>query len=298
MTSSASSFRITLPKTEHSAWTGKTDGTPWMQKALIGLFRFLPLWLLYGVMALVIPFYIIFDGKARHSSWRFFRERIGYGRLRSALHVYLNMFNMGMVVLDRFAAYAGKRFRIDLQDASIYQVYCKASEGFVILSSHVGNYEMAGYSLLSPKRLNVLVYAGETATVMANRERMFRDGNVAMIEVSEDMSHLFRLNAALAGGEIVSVPSDRVFGSSKSIRLRFLGENATFPAGPFTLAHAREAKAVSAFCVKTGLRNYKVIIHPVVGDTVQALSQAFANELESVVRQWPDQWYNFYDFWA
>ncbi|MBQ9410953.1 MAG: hypothetical protein IJU21_05030 [Bacteroidales bacterium] len=269
-----------------------------MQKTLIGLFRLLPPWLLYGVMALVIPFYVLFDGKARRSSWRFFRKRIGYGRLRSALHVYINMFNMGMVVLDRFAAYAGRKFRIDLADAGLYQDYCREKDGFVILSSHVGNYEMAGYSLLSPKRMNVLVYAGETATVMANRERMFSGGNVSMVPVSEDMSHLFRLNNALAGGEIASLPADRVFGSSKAVRCSFLGADASFPTGPFTLAVSREVKALAAFCVKTGLRSYKVMMHPVAGDSVKTLAQAFAAEVETVVRKWPDQWYNFYDFWA
>ena len=30
---------------------------------------------------------------------------------------------------------------------------------------------------------------------------------------------------------------------------------------------------------------------------IQALADAYAATLESVVRQYPDQWYNFYDFW-
>ena len=269
-----------------------------MQRALIWLYRILPLWLLYGVMALVIPFYILLDGKGRLSSWRFFRRRMGYGRLKSALHVYLNMFNMGMVVLDRFAAYAGKKFCVEREDNGLYHIYCSGKEGFVILSSHIGNYEMAGYTLLSPKHMNVLVYAGETATVMANRERMFEGCNVTMVPLSEDMSHIFKLNNALSKGEVASLPADRVFGSSKAVRCRFMGADASFPAGPFTLVHSREVSALAAFCVKTGLRKYKVILHPVAGGNVRELAQAFAKEVESVVRQWPDQWYNFYDFWA
>ena len=269
-----------------------------MQRTLIGLYRISPLWLLYGIMALVIPFYILFDGKGRRASWNFFRKRIGYGRLKSALHVYLNMFNMGMVVLDRFAAYAGKEFKMDLADAGIYPLWCQGKEGFAILSSHVGNYEIAGYSLHSPKRMNVLVYAGETATVMANRERMFGSSNIRMVKVQEDMSHLFQLNNALADGEIVSLPADRVFGSSKAVKCSFLGADAAFPAGPFTLVRSREARALVVFSMKTGLRTYKAIFHPIEGKTVQELAQAFASELETVVRQWPDQWYNFYDFWA
>ena len=269
-----------------------------MQRTLIRLYRLLPLWFLYGVMALVIPFYILFDGKGRRASWRFFRKRIGYKSLRSSVHVYLNMFNMGMVVLDRFAAYSGKKFRVERDDSGIYQVYCSGKDGFVILSSHIGNYEMAGYSLMSPKHMNVLVYAGETATVMANRQRMFELDNVTMVPVSEDMSHLFKLNYALSEGEIASLPADRLFGSSKAVRCSFLGADASFPAGPFTLARSREVNALAAFCIKTGLRSYKVIMRPVSGDSVKSMAQAFAKEVESVVRQWPDQWYNFYDFWA
>ena len=287
-----------MPEAAHSAWRGTTDGTPWMQKSHIGLNRISPLWFLYGIMALVIPFYVLFDGKARRASWSFFRKRIGYGPLKSAWHVYLNMFNMGMVVLDRFAAYAGKEFRIDIEEPNIYPIWCQDKEGFAILSSHVGNYEIAGYSLHSPKRMNVLVYAGETATVMANRERMFDSTNIRMVKVQEDLSHLFQLNNALADGEIVSLPADRVFGSSKAVKCSFLGADATFPAGPFTLVHSREAKALVAFSVKTGLRSYKAMFHPIEGNSVQELAQAFASELETVVRQWPNQWYNFYDFWA
>ena len=40
------------------------------------------------------------------------------------------------------------------------------------------------------------------------------------------------------------------------------------------------------------------MFHTIEGDSVQALAQAYAAEVEAVVRQWPDQWYNFYDFWA
>lgn len=288
-----------MPNTpEHSAWTGKTDGTPWMQRSLLHLVRVLPLWFMYGIMALVIPFYILFNHRGRLSSWRYFRIRLGYPAIRSAAGVYANMFNMGMVVLDRFAAYAGKKFRLNQEESVLFDRYSLEDDAFVILSSHVGNYEMAGYSLLSPKHMNVLVYEGETATVMANRTRLFKDSNVTMVPVKEDMSHLFIMSSALSRGEIVSLPADRVFGSPKAARCSFLGADASFPAGPFTLAKTRDAKALAMFSIKTGLRSYRVIARPISAESVPAMAQEFACELEKVVRRWPNQWYNFYDFWA
>lgn len=269
-----------------------------MQRSLIRLFRVLPLWLLYGVMALVIPFYILFDNRGRQSSWRFIRQRMGYGAVKSAAHVYLNMFNLGMVVLDRFAAYAGKRFKAKVDGEDYFQIWSEDKDGFMVHSCHVGNWEMSGYIRHSSKHMNVLVYAGETATVMAGRTKMFDIQNVSMVTAQEDLSHLYSLNTALANGEIVSIPSDRVYGSPKVFRCPFLGADASFPAGPFRLAAAREARTMAAFCMKTGYSTYTVLFRPISGTNAADLACAFAKEMEKVVRKWPDQWFNFYDFWS
>ena len=287
-----------MPNQPNSSWTGKTDGTPWMQKSLIWLVRILPLWFMYGIMALVIPFYVVFNRKGRHASYSFFRNRIGYPAIKSAVSVYANMFNLGMVVLDRFAVYAGKKFTVDTEDAKAFLDLSNDTEGFVILSCHLGNYEMTGYSLHSKKHMNVLVYAGETETVMANRERIFKDSNVSMVPVRKDLSHLFELSSALTRGEIASIPSDRVFGSAKTVSCTFLGAPAKLPAGPFKLAVSKEARVITMMCVKTCLRSYRMIARQLSANNVNALAQDFASEVEKVVRQWPHQWYNFYDFWA
>ena len=83
-----------------------------MQRTLIRVLRLLPLHLAYGLMAFAIPFYVLFDGRGRKASYRFFHRHIGYGPLKALWHVFVNMYNMGKVVLDRFAAYGGHRFRI------------------------------------------------------------------------------------------------------------------------------------------------------------------------------------------
>ena len=56
--------------------------------------------------------------------------------------------------------------------------------------------------------------------------------------------------------------------------------------------------------MKEGRRRYKVLLERLpepAGVTrqerVQSLADAYASALEAVVRRYPDQWYNFYDFW-
>lgn len=274
-----------------------------MQRTLIRLFRFLPLGVLYGCMALVIPFYMLL-GTGFRPAYRFYRKRMGYHAVKAFVHVYLNEFEFGKVVMDRFAAFSGKKFRMNVPRMDLFDGLCRGEEGFVQLSSHVGNYEMIGYTLVSPKRLNALVFNGETATVMENRAALFGQTNVRMVPVSEDLSHIFTLNGALADGEIVSMPGDRVFGSRKTVECRFFGETAKFPAGPFTLAVQREVPVLTVFAMKEKRREYKVFLDILPAsraelkqDRIQALADAYAARLEAIVRAYPDQWYNFFDFW-
>ena len=274
-----------------------------MQRTLIRLYRFLPLGVLYGCMALVIPFYMLF-AKGFKASYAFFRKRMGYGPVKSFFHVYKNEFEFGKVVLDRFAAFAGKRFRLTVPRMDLFDDLCAGEKGFIQLSSHVGNYELVGYTLVSPRRINALMFGGETATIMQNRAALFGHTGVRMVPVLEDLSHIYVLNNALADGEIVSLPGDRVFGSQKTVECAFFGAKAKFPAGPFVLAVQREAPVLTVFVMKEGRRDYKVLLERLPeseGKTrqerVQALADAYASILEKVVRQYPDQWYNFYDFW-
>ena len=293
-----------LAEFEHSEWKGRTDGTPWMQRLLILLIRVLPLWLMYGVMGLVIPFYMLFGG-GFHPSYSFFHRRMGYGPLKSFLHVYLNEFGMGMVVLDRFAVYAGKKFRIEEYRKDLFDRLETLPGGFLMLSSHTGCFEMAGYMFVSKvKKIFALVFPGETGTIAKNRGKVFSSTNVEMVPVGPDLSHVFTLNSALADGQIVTMPGDRAFGSGKTVKADFFGAPASFPAGPFTLAAQREVPVLSVFVMKEGVRRYRVYIEELPcereasrREQVSLMAQAYASRMESIVRRYPNQWYNFFDFW-
>ena len=291
---------------QHNEWSGKTDGQPWMQRSLIAMFRVLPLWLLYGVMALVVPFYMLFSRKGYHAMYRFFRDRMGYGRWKSFWSVYANHFRFGQIILDRFGVYAGKQYHFTNEGQELMDELENLPEGFIVLSSHVGNYEIAGYSLKPKKKsFNALVYAGETATVMENRQRVFSQNNVNMIAVKEDLSHLFALNAVLDNGDIVSMPADRIFGSQKSVECQFFGAKANFPLGGFAMAVQKDVPVLAIFVMKDGMKKYHAYVRKIEcnrqagkREQMAQLAQSFAEQLENIVRHYPTQWFNYFDFWA
>ena len=189
-----------------------------MIRSLVVLMKVIDRRIIYCFMAVVVPFYMVFHHDSYLATYRFFRQRLGYGRIKSFLKVYANHYCFGQVIIDRYAAYAGKKFRFELDGNERFMELVNGERGFVQLSSHAGNYEMVGYGLTSTtKRINGLFYGGESKVMMDFRRKILSMHNVNLIEVDESMSHIFNMNAAIDRGEIVSMTGDRLFGSSKSI---------------------------------------------------------------------------------
>lgn len=275
-----------------------------MIRSLVFLMKVIDRRIIYCFMAVVVPFYMLFNHNGYLAIYRFFRERFGYGRIRSFLKVYANHFRFGQVIIDRYAAFAGKKFRFELDGNERFMELVNGETGFVQLSSHAGNYEMVGYGLTSvTKKINGLFYGGETKVMMEFRRKILAMHNVNLIEVNESMSHIFNMNAALDRGEIVSMTGDRLFGSAKSIKCMFLGKEAHFPMGPFALAVQKDVPMLAVFSMRDH-GCYRVYVRDIRQDEslplrvrMADMATKFAVELEKVVRMYPTQWFNYYDFW-
>lgn len=269
-----------------------------MQKLLVRWLRHTSLYVPYWCMGWVVPFYMLFGHKGYVASYRFYRQRFGMNPLKSFFYSYLNHFRFGQVIIDRFAVYAGRRFRFEVDGQEVFDGLEGGESGFIQLSSHVGNYELAGYSLVPRhKSINALVFAGETETVMALRSRAFCTHRVNMVPVGEDMSHIFLLREALRAGNIVSMAGDRIFGSSRGIACTFFGREAKFPLGPFAMAVQCGVPMLAFFVMKAGVKSYRIHVRRLQGEDEEALCLCFATELEKIIKQYPTQWFNFYNFW-
>lgn len=289
---------------EHE-WAGTTYGNGTMHRWLIKVLKVMDVRLLYLFSDIfIVPVTMIVNSPARKVIYRYFRKRHGYGRLKSAWMTYRNHCAFSEVIIDKFSMYAGKKFRITVEHYDRFKTLADKPEGFIQLSSHVGNYEIAGYSLVAEKRFNALVFGGEKETVMANRSKLFEEHNINMIPVREDMSHVFEADAALSRGEILSMPADRIFGSQKSFEYDFLGSKALFPQGPFMMAAVKELPMLFVAVMKDGWRSYRVFVESIPVSEEQSVrkraresGEQYVRLLESIVQRYPEQWYNYFEFW-
>lgn len=286
-------------------WAGTTYGSGGLHKSLIWTLRFIDVRLLYLFASVfVVPVCLILND-SRRTAYRYFRDRHGYGRIRAAWATYINHCKFAQVVIDKFAMYAGKKFEVEVIGMDRFNELASKDEGFLHLSSHIGNYEIAGYTLVSERKtINAVVYAHEKASVMENRNNMFTKTNIRMITLRQDMSHLFEIDQALCNGDIVSFPNDRFMGQAKCVECTFLGKTAKFPQGPFSVATMRGLDVLAVNVMKTGLVKYRIYVTPLQYDKeaprreqLRQLSQAYVAELEKRVLEYPEQWYNFFDFW-
>lgn len=275
-----------------------------MHRNLVRIVRHVPLRLMYGFVAIfVVPFYLAFS-KGYKPMYHYFNRRLGYRPLRAFFSVYRNHCRFSQVILDRFYMFSGGKFDMEVENYHLYQELADGEPGFMILSAHVGCYELAGYTLVATKkRFNALAFGEEAEAIVENRERLFKNTNIRIIPVKDDLSHLFALNEALDNGESVSFPSDRLLGKQRTVECEFLGASALFPMGPFALAAQRDLPVLTVNVMKTSAKSYKVYVNRLQkeGETRQERINAYVRQyvgyLEEVLRLYPVQWFNYYEFW-
>lgn len=277
-----------------------------MQRTIIRWLSVIDQRVVYAALVVIVPFYMLFGHKGYVAMYRFFHNVKGEWWLKAFCHVYANHYRFGQVVVDRFAAFGGRKFRFVAADEMLaaYNELANQDEGFLQLSSHMGNYELAGYMLQQPRKtMHALVFFGETETMMRNRARMFAPKGVEMVPVMPDMSHIFALNNALRDGNVASMPGDRVFGSPKALECRMLGHKVKLPLGPFQLAVTRGVKVMAVWVMKERHDTYRVFCHELKADAdapkkqqCQQLADAFALRMEEMIGLYPTHWFNYFDF--
>ena len=104
----------------------------------------------------------------------------------------------------------------------------------------------------------------------------------------------------------MTLTGDRVFTGRRRQKFSFLGKEAWFPTGIYSIADRYKASIVVMFVLGTGKNfEYKVYAQSLaIDDSIKgreararAYGQAYVDILEKIVKEHPLQWFNFYDFW-
>lgn len=227
--------------------------------------------------------------------------------LISCLYKYCRNWTDVMLMLrlhgSRLQALIGRRSSQRALDKAL-----AAGNGAILVSPHLGNWELGGLGLADlGYRLNVLTFREPDEKVNELRERVRSERGIGTIYVDrDDTSPLAIIEAinALRRNEVLCLLGERD-GSSNTILIDFFGKSTPFPTGAAYLALASGAPVIPVFVPLEGDRYATLMEEPIYfrgghGQHAQAIRsgmQCLTAVFERYIRQYPDQWYNFFDFW-
>ncbi|BDS15632.1 LpxL/LpxP family acyltransferase [Aureispira anguillae] len=289
-----------------ASWKGKTRGGLLGYKIFVFILKYMGLRAAYLLLVFVSFYFVLFSPTSTKSIYSFFRKRLRKGRLQSCWAIYRTYFSFGQALIDRTAVLAGlnSRFTYNFDGEEHIRTIAKEGQGGVLISIHGGNWSMAGSMLEdnvgSNARINIVMLEAEHQKIQAFLEKIQVKQSANIIGIGDDFSHIIAMGSALRNGELLCMHGDRFLPGAETVVVDFLGEKAHLPAGPFQLITRMKVPYTIVFAFKETTHHYHYYSTPPYRNpkSVQEAAQYFATSVEEKIKQYPYQWYNFYDFWA
>jgi len=170
-------------------------------------------------------------------------------------------------------------------------------KGVLVVTGHLGNFERFGHFCTATGR-HIAVVARD-----ANQSEM--QERIAAVRAKTRVEFLSRGEAArpilvkLRRKELIGILPDQ---NSDESFIPFFGKPCGTVLGPAVLHQRTGAPILPAFCVRTGVGRYRVIVKPAIDigneekDPEILMTQVNA-VLESVIRDYPEQWLWMHDRW-
>lgn len=176
-------------------------------------------------------------------------------------------------------------------------------QGAVVLTAHVGGWDVVGPALRSRADLPVLLVMGKEPDSRARRfHDVVRNQNgvsVHHVDHTDPLAAL-RLLQALTNKTIVAAQLDRAEPSMRVLQTEFLGRPFAVPEGVFRLASTAQVPLIVALSHRVGFFDYRLrcstpirLVARADEAQLEVAAQSCVAFLEAFVRSHPTQWFRF-----
>ena len=260
-------------------------------------------------------YYLVFAPTAREHSARYLARALG--RPATLADRYRHIHGFAATVLDRVYLARGRMqdFDLRLEGAPLMDALVAQGRGALLIGAHLGSFEALHAVGASRPGLRVaMAMYPDNARLIHDALRALAPGfHLDIITIGRASSTL-AVRDWLDGGGLVGMLGDRVLANERArsaglVDLPFLGHNARFSDGPFRLALLLKRRLVFMVGLYRGGKRYDVRFEPLADFSVPPADaaardnllrdamQAYVQRLESLCREAPYNWFNFYDFW-
>jgi len=288
-------------------WQGKSKANPLGYQIFVSILKNFGVYPAYFLLRLVAFYYFLFSYKSSKTIYSFFRKRIGYGKIKSFFSLYKNYYLFGQSLIDRVVLMAdiSNKFTFNFDGEENLREMVSQKKGGLLLSAHIGNWEIAGHLLkrLNTK-INIVMFDDEHQKIKQYLDSVKGAKNMHIIPIRSGLSHVYEISDAFKNNELVCMHADRFLDGNKIFDHLFLGAGARFPMGPFILAAQFKVPVSFTFAMKETNLHYhfsatkpKEYDYPSKEIYMNQVLDDFVAEMGKKVVQYPEQWYNYYDFW-
>jgi lauroyl/myristoyl acyltransferase len=217
----------------------------------------------------------------------------------------------GRQVVDLWRCRSGRpeltpRFSTLDRDAELLRPLVSGGRGLLLVSAHVGNFEM-GAAALRALGIPAAVLGQPELDPAVHRMRLEVRSRLGVesIDTGSSLATALRVRDAIERGLIVALAADRAF-AEDSVRVPFFGRETPFLRSPALLARVCGAPILPAFFLRNPDGSYRGVFGTLLSSDASApveedarrLMASVAADVEAVVRQAPEQWFNFFDYFG
>ncbi|MBL0310764.1 MAG: lysophospholipid acyltransferase family protein [Bacteroidetes bacterium] len=284
-------------------WGGKSKGTALGYRFFVVVLKTFGVYPAYFFLYFVVLYYFLFSWESTGHIYRYFHERIGFGKLKSILKVYQNYLLLGQMLIDKVVVMSGvSKITSESFGADNMRKIVGEKRGGILLGAHLGNWEIAGHFLMGyGDTINILIYDREHEQIKEYLERATGGRKFNMIPIKDDLTHIYAIGEALGRNEIIATTADRYMAGMRTVPANFLGKTAYFPQGIFQIIKSFRAPYTFVYGVKKKSQHYHFFCRPyrdvTKETTIEMIVEDYVRDLEGMVKAHPEQWFNYFDFW-
>ena len=289
------------------SWQGKSKGSPLGYRIFVWVLRNFGVMPAYFLLRSVVLHYLLFSYKSSKAIYHYFHQRLGYGAVNALFKIYRNYYSFGQSIIDKVVMMARipNKFTFNFDGEHNLRKMVELKKGGLLLSCHIGNWEIAGNLLKRLEtKVHIVMFDGEHEKIKQYVSGVTGERSVNVIIIKNDLSHIYEISEAFGRNELVCMHADRFLEGNKTMKANFLGKEANFPMGPFVLASTFKVPVSFVFAMKESWKHYhlfasdtKEYTHGGRNAIMQQMLNDFVAEMENKVKQYPVQWYNYYNFW-
>ena len=261
------------------------------------------------VLHVIATYFFLFAPQARRASMVYLRRVLGRrptmrDRFRQVMAFATAIHDRVYLLNDRFDL-----FDIEVEGEQLMQERARAGGGAFLVGAHLGSFEVTRALGRRQPDLRVAMVAYEANARKINA--MMSAINPALAQGTVPLGSaeaMLRVRGLLDEGVFVGMLGDRTPGGEATETVEFLGTPARFPLGPMRLAALLQRRVFLMLGVYCGGNRYRVFFESIAdfsgvgrGERERAIRAAvvrYAQRLESYCREYPYNWFNFFDFWA